>query len=67
MGYNEWEAIIAAGATLDELQKWDAGGYPISFKAKVIAWYNLHKLVELHASDAVSRETERRSSSAARK
>lgn len=56
MGYSEWEAAIAAGATLDELVKWDKGLYPGNFKAKVVAWYNLHNTIELHANDAVARK-----------
>lgn len=55
MGFAEWEAAIAAGATLEDLHKWDTGLYPRSFKVKVIAWYNMHSLIELHKSDAIER------------
>jgi len=55
-GYGEWEAAIAAGATLEELEKWDRGLYPVGFKAKVVAWYGLHSLIELHSNDAVARK-----------
>jgi len=58
-GFSEFEAAIAAGATLDELLKWEQGLYPNQFKAKVVAWYNLHKLIELHANDAVARKQDR--------
>ncbi len=52
MGFQEWEAAIAAGATLDELLKWDQRGYPKEFMAKVIAWYQNHTLVKAHLEDA---------------
>lgn len=54
--YGEWEAAIAAGATLEELEKWDRGLYSTKFKSKVLAWYGLHTLIELHANDAVARK-----------
>jgi hypothetical protein len=60
MGFAEWEAAIAAGATLDELYKWDSGGYTRTFKSKVIAWHNMHSLVELHKSDAAERAAKRK-------
>jgi len=50
--FSEWEAAIAAGATLDELLKLEE--YPKKFRAKLIAWYGYHKLVELHAQDATA-------------
>jgi hypothetical protein len=34
------------------MHKWELGGYPNWFKAKVLAWYELHKLVILHTEDA---------------
>lgn len=50
----EWEAAIAAGATLDELEKWEriGGGYSPIFKAMVFVWYERHRLLESHIEDA---------------
>lgn len=64
MGYSEWEAAIAAGASLDDLEKWDRGGFPVQFKAKVVAWFNLHSLIELHSNDAMARDAENEAKSA---
>ncbi len=47
--YQDWEA--AHGAGLD-LHRWDTGGYAPVFMGKVLAWWRLHKLVELHSADA---------------
>jgi hypothetical protein len=48
----EWEAAVAAGASLDELFRLEE--YPKSFRARLIAWYSYHKLTELHAQDAAA-------------
>lgn len=53
--FSEWEAAIAAGATLDELLHLEE--YPKKFRAKVMAWFGYHKLVELHAQDASMSKT----------
>ena len=54
-----WEAAVAAGATLDELKKLDDGKYPIAFQARLIAWYEKHRLVVMHTQEAVSKAMER--------
>jgi hypothetical protein len=56
--YAEWEAAIAAGASLDELFKLE--DYPKIFRAKLIAWHSKHKAVEMHAQDAVSSKPKKR-------
>lgn len=51
----EWEAAIAAGATLEELYKWEQageGGYPSWFKARVIVWHLRHQQYESHVAEA---------------
>jgi hypothetical protein len=48
----EWDAAIAAGATLDELMKWEDGGYPPWFKALVMVWHERKILAENHAEEA---------------
>ena len=45
-----WEAAIAAGATLDELNNLDS--YPKRFQAKLIAWHQKHQIVKMHQEDA---------------
>jgi hypothetical protein len=52
MGFAEWEAAVAAGATLSDLERWDAGGFPREFKARVLAWHKLHGLIEAHVAAA---------------
>lgn len=47
--FGEWEA--AHGARLD-LWKWENNEYPNWFKARVVAWWNDHQLVESHRQDA---------------
>ena len=60
MTYRVWEAAIAAGATLEELQKLEDGRYSRAFLIKLVAWYNCRSMVDLHTEDAKSREMERR-------
>lgn len=52
MRFAEWEAAIAAGATLEELNRLEAGYYPTIFRARLIAWKKLHDLVLLHSEAA---------------
>lgn len=52
MSYAEWDAAVECGATLDELQKWDAGGYTARFKAKVITFVRYKRLIEMHSEEA---------------
>ena len=53
MGFMEWEAATQAGLNL---WKWDNGSYSRKFMAKVIAWYSLHNLVEVHSQDAANKK-----------
>jgi len=60
--YTEWEAAIAAGATLTEILQWERGEvFPVWFKERVVAWFETHGLVEAHMTDAAQRAAERRS------
>jgi hypothetical protein len=45
----QWEAGTAAGL---DMWLWESGFYPVRFKERVIAWYNLHTLAEAHSQDA---------------
>lgn len=49
-----WEAAIEAGATLDELEKMDSGGYSNRFLSRLMVWYQRRKLFEAHVSEAES-------------
>jgi hypothetical protein len=49
IAFTEWEACHGAGL---DLWQWENGLYPARFKAKVIAWYEAHRLVEVHVRDA---------------
>jgi hypothetical protein len=55
-----WEAAIAAGATLDELEKLDRGDYTVGFQARLLAWHSVHNQVEMHKQDAAARASERK-------
>lgn len=51
----EWNAAVAAGATLDELYKWEAmgeDGYPSWFKARVMVWHERQMQYHSHVEDA---------------
>ena len=54
-----WDAAISAGATLDELEKVDQGGYKGKFLAKVMAWKRTRNFVDLHSSDAQASAAEK--------
>jgi hypothetical protein len=61
LSFAEWEAAVAAGATLDDLFEWDESNkFPVPFKEKVVAWYRLHKLVSMHSQDAVAQKSKRK-------
>lgn len=47
--FTEWEAAHAANC---DLWRWHCNEYPTAFKARVMAWYELHNLVQLHQHDA---------------
>jgi len=52
MRFAEFDAAIAAGATLDELQKLYYGGYPPKFMALVVVWHAMSSLINAHQQDA---------------
>lgn len=47
-----YQAAIAAGATLEELYKWDKGEYSHTFMGRVIARYVLNSAIISHQEDA---------------
>ena len=49
--FQEWEAGTAAGL---DMWKWESGAYPVRFKERVVAWYNLHSLINTHSQDAAA-------------
>jgi len=52
MYYAEFDAAVAAGATLDELLRLET--FPKWFRAKLVAWHNLNNLIYLHGQDAAA-------------
>jgi hypothetical protein len=58
VSFGEWEAAHAAGL---DLWKWEQGEYPRWFRTRVIAWHNMHSLIELHKQDALSRSMKAKS------
>ena len=58
--FEGWMAAIYAGATLDELEKWDSWGYPRQFMAKVIAYYRQKKRVESFTEEAVAKSVNKK-------
>lgn len=36
--------------------KWEMDKYPVQFKGKVLAWYRMHRLVELNVADAIAKK-----------
>ena len=55
--FHEWEACHAAGL---DLWRWESGGYPVEFMAKVLAWHRLHNLVQSHTAEAAAARIKRR-------
>jgi hypothetical protein len=51
--FEGFEACVAAGLNIE---RWATGDYPIPFMAKIVAWYRLHNLIEIHKADAVNRK-----------
>lgn len=51
MLYKEFEACVEAGLSVE---KWFGGEYGLRFMAKVVAWWQLRKLIAAHTSDAES-------------
>ena len=49
MEFSEWEACHAAGC---DMWRWHSNEYPREFKARVMAWHELHNLIGLHTADA---------------
>jgi hypothetical protein len=50
--YSEFDAAVAAGASLDELMRLEQ--YPKRFRAELVAWYGYHKMIEMHGQDAAT-------------
>lgn len=55
-----FDAAVAAGATLDELEKLERGEYSKQFLVVLLAWHEVKKTIELHVEDARARAMERK-------
>ena len=53
--FANWSAAKAAGL---DLHKWDTGGYPVWFMARVVAHYELDALVTAHIQRAANKKAE---------
>jgi hypothetical protein len=49
--FEEIDAAIAAGATLDNLEKLLAGGYDRNFVATIVAWNRSKGMIQSHMDD----------------
>ena len=56
--FESWTACVAARL---DLEKWDSGGYPPKFMARVVAWHRLSGLVDVHKDQARNEAAERQS------
>lgn len=56
MAYMEGAACVWAGL---DLWQWDMGLYPISFKERVCALFNLSSTIATHIQDAKARAQEK--------
>lgn len=66
--FEQWEAATSAGLDMSLWEKSpESGGFSIPFKAKVIAWFRLHKLVRDHAESAAAQKAEREMKSKVKK
>jgi hypothetical protein len=54
--YSLWDSAIAAGATLEELQKMHAGRYSPKFLASLVAWNNMKNMIANHIEDAKAKK-----------
>jgi hypothetical protein len=55
MSFAEWQACTGCGL---DLWAWESGVYPRWFKVRIMAFYNLTNLIELHTQDALARKSE---------
>lgn len=56
--FGEWEAATAAHV---DMHRWETGGYPGWFKARVMAWYSASRMVQAHTDDAVNAKMRQKS------
>ena len=58
--FGEWEAGADGTAAGLDMYKWEMGGYPPWFMARVLTWHKYHNLVQVHTQDAINRKSNRR-------
>ena len=54
MGYAEWQACEGVGL---DLWAWENGTYPRWFKVRIMAFYNLSKMIELQTDSEVAKKS----------
>lgn len=57
LDFEGYEAAVEAGL---DLPKWEEGGYPPFFMAKVIAWHRNHNALRNHMEDTIARVMKQR-------
>lgn len=55
-----FDAAVAAGATLAELEKLECGEYSKRFMVQLLAWHEIKQTISLHVEDARARAAERK-------
>ena len=61
MDFAVFDAAVAAGATLSDLEKLDRGEFPPKFVARVVAWKNLKDAIVSHSEDAAIEAAKKKS------
>ena len=59
--YEQWDALVTAGATIADLYLYEQGEFPPWFLAKVVAWTRANRLINNNVEDAISAEMRRKS------
>ena len=57
--YEELDAIISAGASLDEIQKFLDGGYSMELITTLVAWHRAGSMISDHAHDEQEKKAKR--------
>ena len=65
--YEELDAIISAGATLDEIEKFLEGGYSKEFTSSMVAWHRAKSMIQDHAADESSKKAKKKNKNRGRR
>lgn len=59
-GYANLNAAIAAGASMDELLKWEQGEYPQWFMARVVVWHRHVAQIDAVVQNAIQKKAKKK-------